>query len=602
MSTQPQRAASGGLAALPRFAGSRLAEELFEMLRRAAALLNSLKVLPPCIVVLGNENHGKSTLLGRLVGLQLFPRGSGLCTRMVIRAELRRGAATMATVEVVDRSGATASVESTKQCTVDEIEKTIHDSMEAAMTAHGANAAVLLTHELYVHVQQPELPTLDLIDVPGLVVTSGNHQSPDTPQKTLELAKSVVDRYKDTAMFLVVIDSRTGANVSLAAPLISKELLKRSLGVWTKLDLFIDDQGDDSAALAAKLKDDTLELRFGWCACCTPHSVATCSDSDKIDAAEAKQLCEKDLCTPADKIGLPAIRRLVESYFDEFVTQHWLPIVLRKVQDCLYSHASDHASLGLPHGPTAWPSRDRALRALRSIVNSPLANRIVMDLEPLSVAELVKRLEDALRVVQQYAGDHTSLGDPAIDKELELLHAMSIAPAELVPLNNAAARLEERRADAAMALRRFAVLINDLVKGPNGRRKRMLDAVDSHSSKWLQRFPQVHAALTSRLDAAITVAATDVQTRALSLVDANREKLVEFHPRLANGTKTASLSTAPLLFSLAEQIFEWYLTALQKHCGWEALRQFIPSGEAAWVEVDCEASLSKIRSPKRPNC
>ena len=113
----------------------------------------------------------------------------------------------------------------------------------ALRTAHGANAAVLLTHELDVHVQQPELPTLDLIDVPGLVVTSGNHQSPDTPQKTLELAKSVVDRYKDTAMFLVVIDSRTGANVSLPFAALSlsrcvdiskKEccVFQRKRGVW----------------------------------------------------------------------------------------------------------------------------------------------------------------------------------------------------------------------------------------------------------------------------------------------------------------------------------------------------------------------------------
>ena len=234
------------------------------MLGRAAALLNTLEVLPPCIVVLGNENHGKSTLLGRLVGLPLFPRGSGLCTRMVIRVELRRGDATMATVEVVDRSNATVSVVRSTQCAADALEATIKDTMSGAMKDHGPGASVLLTHELRVHVQQPEFPTLDLIDVPGLVVTAGKGQREDTPQQTLALAKSVIERYKDTAMFLVVVDSRSTASVSLAAPLISKELAKRALGVWTKLDVFADENNNESAALENKLKDDTLELRFGW--------------------------------------------------------------------------------------------------------------------------------------------------------------------------------------------------------------------------------------------------------------------------------------------------------------------------------------------------
>ena len=561
------------------------------MLARAATLLNSLKVRPPCIVVLGNENHGKSTLLGRLVGLPLFPRGSGLCTRMVIRVELRRGDATMATVEVVDRSDTAASAVSSTQCTADELEATIKRSMSEALAAHGGSAAVLLTHELRVHIQRPEFPTLDLIDVPGLV-TAGNSQSQDTPQQTLALAKSVVESYKDTAMFLVVVDSRTGANVSLAAPLISKELSKRALGVWTKLDVFADENGNDSAALENKLNDDTVELRFGWCACCTPPCVGDC---DRIDKEEAERLRAKGFHNHMDKVGLPAIRRLVERYFDEFVIEHWLPPVLGKLKDCLSELAAAHASFGLPSGPRATPAGTRALKALRSVVGCPLTTRIAMELEPVSAAELVKLLEEALNVVQGYAGDRTSLNVPAISNELEKLRAMVAAPAKHVTLNNAGARLEEHNTEAADALVNFAILVGKNVKGPDGRSARMLAALDSHPCKWLQRFPQVKAALASRLDAAVAAAVSDVQARALDLIAANKEKLAEFHVRQANGTTTVVISTAPLVFSLAEQMFEWYITALQQRCGWEALRRLIPSKKkAAWTEVDREASLSKI--------
>ena len=588
MSAQPEQTASNAAAT---HAGSQLAEELFFMLDRAARLLNNLEVLPPCIVALGNKKNGKSTLLGRIVGLPLFPCGSGLCTRMVIRVELRRGVSTMATVEVVDRTNATVPVVHSAQCAVGELAATIKDVMSEAMNNFGASAAVLLTHELRVRVQQPELPTLDLIDVPGLVATAGK-EGEDTVQTTLALTKSVVERYKDTAMFLVVVDSRSGVTVSLATPLISKELAKRALGVWTKLDLFADENGKESAALEHKLKDDTLELSFGWCACCTPPCAG---DNETLDQAEAAQIHEKDFDKIRGNIGLPAIRKLVEKYFRGFVNEHCLPLVLSKLNDCLCFLAASYRALGFPSGPSASRARDRALKALRSVAMYPEASRIAMELEPVSVPELVKLLEEAIEAVQgSDAGDHTSLDVPEIDAELELLRAMVAAPPEHIPLNNVAARLEERREAVAEALRRFAVFVGDTVTGRYGRRKCMLDALDSHPSKYLQRFPPVDAALASYLDVAVGAAASDVHARALGLIAANKEKLVEFRLQQASSPKTAVISTTPLVCSLAEQVFEWYLTALEQHCGWEALRQHIPSGEAAWTEVDRKASLNAI--------
>ena len=593
MSAQPEQTASNAAAT---HAGSQLAAELFFMLDRAATLLNKLEVLPPCIVALGNKKNGKSTLLGRIVDLPLFPCGSGLCTRMVIRVELRRGVSTMATVEVVDRTNATVPVVHSAQCAVGELAATIKDVMSEAMNNFGASAAVLLTHELRVRVQQPEIPTLDLIDVPGLVATAGK-EGEDTVQTTLALTKSVVERYKDTAMFLVVVDSRSGVTVSLATPLISKELAKRALGVWTKLDLFTDENGNESvgnesAALEHKLKDDTLELSFGWCACCTPPCAG---DSETFDQAEAAQIHEKDFDKIRGNVGLPTIRKLVEKYFRGFVNEHWLPLVLGKLIELLCFQAASYRAIGFPSGPSALPARDRALQALRSVARYPEASRIAMELEPVSVPELVKLLEKAIEAVRgSDAGDHTSLDVPEIDAELELLRAMVAAPPEHIPLNNAAARLEERREVVAEALRRFTVFLGDTVKGQDGRRVRMLDALDSHPSKWLRRFPQVHAALASYLDVAVGAAASDVHARALILIATNKEKLVEFRLQRASSPKRAIISTTPLVCSLAEQVFEWYLTALERHCGWESLRQHIPSGEAAWAEVDRKASLNAI--------
>ena len=70
------------------------------------SVISSLNLKPPQIVVLGNESHGKSTLLERLIGFPIFPRDKGLCTRCPIRVQLRRSVSFhMPTIEVRYRSG-----------------------------------------------------------------------------------------------------------------------------------------------------------------------------------------------------------------------------------------------------------------------------------------------------------------------------------------------------------------------------------------------------------------------------------------------------------------------------------------------------------------
>ena len=577
----------------PRCIGPALAEELSCKLCRASALVK-LDVLPPCVVVLGNESNGKSTLLGRLVGLPLFPRGNSLCTRMVIRAELRRGAETMATVEVVDRSNATAPGANKTECRVDELEKTILNMMNDAVNGSGSKEAVLLTHELRVRIQQPDLPTLDLVDVPGLVTCGHEGACQGTPQQTFALAKSVIDRYRDTAMFLVVVDSRCDASGCLVGQLMTRELAQRALGVWTKVDVFKSHEGDDAAALVQKLREKTLGLLFGWCACCTPP----CSGSNSIDEEEAKQLDEKRFRTPdnADRIGLPAIRKLVEKYFDVFATRYWLPLVLGKVKDCLSAHAATHASRGLPNAVGAVPARDRALDAMKSetLCNCPLANRIAADMKPADIEQLREQLVEALDVAQGYAGDHTSLGATAISEKLALLKKMAVAPAGRVSLNCAGARLSERRLEAFDALRDFAKFVCATVKGPDGFRAHMLAALDSHPSKWLQRFPEIGGMLAAALDAAVKTAVSEADAEAWTLIDANKAKLVEFHIEQVAGVPTAVIRTVPLLFSLAEEVLGLHLMALHQHSRWETLRDAIPSDPALWVEEGCDASLTNV--------
>ena len=566
---------------------------------RTKELLGQLDVLLPCIVVLGNENHGKSTLLERIVGLPFFPHGMGLCTRMVIRVELRRGDATPATVDVVDLSVSPAKVVNTIQCEESQVEETVRDSMRKALSTHASDSAVLKTHELRVRIQRPNFPTLDLVDVPGLVASARQGLSPDTPEVTRALAESVILRYKETAMFLIVVDSRGEANQSLVGPLVLQHKLKdHSLGVWTKLDIYRNENKDDSGALKRKVRERTLELKFGWCACCTPQ----CDDIDK-DGAEATKLKEKgfgpkDLPPDlAEYVGLPAVRRLIEKFFGDFVKEYWLPLVLGKVKDRLVEFAVSHSANGLPNAPSSGPARQRTLVALSSeaLVNCRLSKCIATQLEALPVTKLPKHLADAVEAAQRYAGDHTALGRPAIAEALASLEASVAAPAEYVTMNCAGARAEELRAAAFCAIRDFTKLLCESVKGPDGRRARMIAALESHPSKWLQRFTKVKAALTAKLDDAVEIMVAGIQQRTVKLLSDNFDEFVQIDYRPStDDAPPAVIRTSPLVVDVARRVFNWVFLDLERFCGWDVLRQSIPGDPALWTELDCEAALVKV--------
>ncbi len=67
-------------------------------LRRVFATLDPLRNIleqsldgwqPPQLIVIGEENSGKSSLLERLAMMPIFPRNKGLCTRLPIHVKLR---------------------------------------------------------------------------------------------------------------------------------------------------------------------------------------------------------------------------------------------------------------------------------------------------------------------------------------------------------------------------------------------------------------------------------------------------------------------------------------------------------------------------------
>lgn len=81
--------------------------KIFEIIDPLRDLFATKNWQAPALVVMGNENSGKSTLLERLAMMPIFPKDKFICTRMAIRVHLRRGPCMAPRLDVFDKQTGT---------------------------------------------------------------------------------------------------------------------------------------------------------------------------------------------------------------------------------------------------------------------------------------------------------------------------------------------------------------------------------------------------------------------------------------------------------------------------------------------------------------
>ena len=87
------------------------------------------------------------------------------------------------------------------------------------------------------HVHSPAVPSIDLLDLPGLKAAPGPRDAADMPQQVEALVRSQIEQHKDSAVFLVTIDASMKSEASLGTKLIVEYGLQpRTIGVLTKCD------------------------------------------------------------------------------------------------------------------------------------------------------------------------------------------------------------------------------------------------------------------------------------------------------------------------------------------------------------------------------
>ena len=203
----------------------------------------------PQIAVVGCQSSGKSSVLESIVGRDFLPRGSGIVTRRPLVLQLVHvGPSEPEYGEFLHKRGQ-------KFASFADICKEISDETERT-TGTGRNVS---PQPINLRIQSPHVPTLTMVDLPGLTKVAIEGQDP----AIVEQIHTMVLQYITPHNTLIL--AVTPANQDLAnsdSLKIAREVDpegERTIGVITKIDLM--DAGTDAGSI---LRNEIYPLKMGY--------------------------------------------------------------------------------------------------------------------------------------------------------------------------------------------------------------------------------------------------------------------------------------------------------------------------------------------------
>eukprot|EP01040_Poterioochromonas_malhamensis_P015844 gene15844-17825_t len=348
-----------------------LSSEIFKELDRISSMseMSLLDFQAPKIVVLGNESHGKSMILERVIGLPLFPKEKGICTRCVVRVHMRRSVADEPSLAEIYVQNVFAGGKIIHQnepprapqiVALDNIREKIKEAMDDLVRNDPQQRMVIDDHEIIVKVTLPYCLNVDILDLPGLVTTSPPFTTQNLPQVTKEIAMRVIREQKDSSFFLLVNDVRVPPNQSRGCEVVQEAKIEgQTLGIFTKVDTFVSEDGSEAAELQQLLKKGggAFPLGYGWMAAAS-RSVDVVGATNKLQAFQLIDQNEsrffQERYAPLirlNKLGIQRIRQRIQILYESFVHNHWTPVILTKLNATISVLERKMHDLGTPLPP-----------------------------------------------------------------------------------------------------------------------------------------------------------------------------------------------------------------------------------------------------------
>jgi replication fork clamp-binding protein CrfC len=200
----------------------------------------------PSIVVIGSQSSGKSSVLEAIVGHEFLPKGSNMVTRRPIELTL------VNTPDAKAEYGEFPALGLGKITDFSSIQRTLTDLNLAVPVEQ-----CVTDEPIQLSIFSPNVPDLQLIDLPGYIQVVGRDQPVELKQKISDLC----DKYIQPPNVILAISA---ADVDLANSTALRASRRvdprgeRTIGVITKLDLVDPRRGADM------LSDKQYPLRLGY--------------------------------------------------------------------------------------------------------------------------------------------------------------------------------------------------------------------------------------------------------------------------------------------------------------------------------------------------
>jgi hypothetical protein len=241
----------------------------------------------------------------------------------------------------------------------------VSDMMGKLIKKHGSDGFDS-SHSIVLEIKGPSVPSIDLVDLPGLV-----QDPPNAEEKTREIVSSHIARHGDCCIYLVVLKGSDRPNNSAAVRMVAKHSLNsRCVGVFTMCDLLILDQSKKhlykyvsrGSGSAISSGHATVLDPHGWVATSNVRqnefhapggdhiSAPNYRSSLKVQAAAEKAFFEKempDLVTEGRATCSALVSRINEMFL-QHLKSTWTPKTISMLNSERQKAERENAYLGLP--------------------------------------------------------------------------------------------------------------------------------------------------------------------------------------------------------------------------------------------------------------
>jgi hypothetical protein len=197
----------------------------------------------PRLIVIGDESAGKSSTLERIAMAEVLPRSGGVCTRQPVVLQLRHDARYRADAPHLDLQIPGCPCAASKALTCTSVRKLLAERMQTI--AAGGGTPMVIDEEITLTIRSEGVPTLDLVDLPGLVqvMTDDADTSGAAMARASEECTRAYLRKRSTGACLCVVDASVPQmRSSRAIRLLQEAFIERpnlqrySIGVLAKAD------------------------------------------------------------------------------------------------------------------------------------------------------------------------------------------------------------------------------------------------------------------------------------------------------------------------------------------------------------------------------